>query len=223
MFIIVAIIYHNCAIVSSQSSIVPRINCDCDVLQITTFGFSSNFTKQNGLISRKPYYLSMKQTLISWNNQKWSYNKYDSKLKRFMPKIKFNTNFFSFENMCKNVTKELNWKGKNIDITSQCLRHNSNCLATNEVTWKHSTGSKTKEIKLQAKNPCKFPFIYKNVTYSSCRNVKQDKFRCATTVNARNYATSWGYCSESCPLEEDHILKENDSLKTQDMLKANEG
>mgnify|MGYP001184689918 CR=1 FL=1 len=99
VLIIVTIIYHSCPIVSGESNNVSRINCDCDVLQITTpDGSSSNFTKQNDTIFMKPYYFSMKRNLISWGLQKWSYKEYDSKLEKFMTKRILNKNFFSFEN-----------------------------------------------------------------------------------------------------------------------------
>ena len=199
MFIIVAIIYHSCAIVSGESNNVSRVNCDCDVLQITTpDGSSSNFTKQNGLISMKPYYLSMKRSLISWRKRKWSYDKFDPRWGKFMTIQKLNENFFSFEKTCNKITKGMNWEGKIIDITSQCLRHNSNCLATRALTWNHFT----EKVKLQAKNPCKFPFTYKNVTYNSCIKKNRDNFWCAATIDATNQKTSWGYCTDSCPMED---------------------
>ena len=127
MFIIVAIIYHNCAILSGKPNIIKKgsDNCDCDVLQITMPDGSSNFTKQTGLINRKQYYFSMKRNLISWNKQKWSYGVYVSKSKKSMPIQEVNNNFFSFEKMCNNVTKGINWNGKDINITSQCLRPKS--------------------------------------------------------------------------------------------------
>ena len=208
MFIIVTIFYHSCAIVSGESNNVSRVNCDCDVLQITTpDGSSSNFTKQNGLISMKPYYLSMKRSLISWRKRKWSYDKFDPRWGKFMTIQKLNENFFSFEKTCNKITKRMNWEGKIIDITSQCLRHNSNCLATRELSWTRSTGgSKTKRIKLQAKNPCKFPFIYRNVTYNSCTKKDYNKIWCATTVNATNHETSFGICNALCP-REDFVIK----------------
>ena len=210
IFIIMAMIYHTCIIVSGTRLIIRDLaneNCDCDVLQITEpDGSSSNYTRQNGVINFRPYFFSMKRNLISWNKQKWSYDKYDSKLNKFTTKLKLNEDYFSFENMCNKLTNGIIWKVKNIDITSQCLRHNSNCLATRELSWTRSTGgSKTKRIKLQAKNPCKFPFIYKNVTYNSCTKMNRDEFWCAATVDATNHATSWGYCSDSCPKEEDGI------------------
>ena len=228
MFIIVAIIYHSCAIVSSESNNVSIVNCDCDVLQITSPSFSVNFTKQNGLISKKPYYFSMRRNLISWSKQKWFHYKYNSEMEMFYIIQQLNENFFSFEKTCKNVTRGMNWKGKDINITSQCLRHNSKCLATKELNWYRFTGFTTKEIKLQAKNPCKFPFIYKNVTYNSCTNQDaRDKFWCATSVNATNHKTSWGYCNCSCdicPKGKDIMLKDGEDVSSEgtNMLKVGE-
>ena len=59
-----------------------------------------------------------------------------------------------------------------------------------------------KQINVQARDPCKFPFIYENVTYNSCTK-KDHKFWCATSVNSTNhYQKSWGYCNDFCPKEE---------------------
>ena len=107
MFIIVVTIYQTCSIVSSEES----GDCDCDVLQITgPDGFCHNFTKQNDILNGKPYYFSMKRNMISWDNEKWSYDKYNSSLKSFVPNQRFKSNFFSFELMCKYATRGIYWK-----------------------------------------------------------------------------------------------------------------
>ena len=107
-------------------------------------------------------------------------------------------NFFSFEKRC-NLRRHLS-------AISQCLSDNSNCSGTRELFWS------TKHIDLQAKISCKFPFKYKNITYNSCIKLDHKKSWCATTVDPRNQntATSWGYCSDSCPMEEDNTFKGNE-------------
>ena len=210
MFIIVAIIYQTCTIVSGKRHTSKHgsvftsetDNCDCDVLHIDdSRGVIDNqiFTKQNETYNEKPYYFSSKGNMISWNNHFWSYDTYDSKLMIFESLENFPSKLFSFENMCKNTTRKLEWKGRSIFVNSQCLRHNSNCLATKELTRNFVNGNHLKEVKLQAKNPCKFPFIYKNVTYDSCTKMDRDKFWCAAIVDDTNHLTSWGYCNDLCP------------------------
>jgi hypothetical protein len=186
-------------------------NCDCDFLQIIDpdglMGYQ-NFTKQDGLYQDgKPYYFSIQQNMIIWYNNYWYYYKYIAHLKLYQP-IKIDiSKLFSFENMCKNVTRKIHeWKGRSIFVNSQCLRHNSKCLATKEQTRNFIDGNHTKEVKLQAKNPCKFPFIYKNVTYESCTKMDQDKFWCASIVDDTNHLTSWGYCNELCPRNRYNII-----------------
>ena len=52
--------------------------------------------------------------------------------------------------------------------------------------------------------PCKFPFIYNNVTYNnSCASFFQEKtltrgYWCATETNSSDYHLKWGYCGENC-------------------------
>ena len=73
------------------------------------------------------------------------------------------------------------------------------------MVWNYD-GIKTKKFKLQAKNTCKFPFIYKNIRYDSCTKKKKN-FWCATTVDAENKRTSWGYCNDLCPTDESWNIK----------------
>ena len=97
----------------------------------------------------------------------------------------------------------------NIDVSSQCLKDNSKCSATRELTRKipvwNNDGFQPK--KLQAKNTCKFPFIYKKVRYDSCTKKKKKNFWCATTVDAKNKKISWGYCNDLCPTDESWNIK----------------
>nr|XP_040575686.1 uncharacterized protein LOC121124595 [Lepeophtheirus salmonis]XP_040575687.1 uncharacterized protein LOC121124595 [Lepeophtheirus salmonis] len=47
--------------------------------------------------------------------------------------------------------------------------------------------------------PCKFPFKYKGVTYSSCANVAHTTVWCATSYyKGGNIAHSWGNCDPTC-------------------------
>ena len=86
---------------------------------------------------------------------------------------------------------------------SQCFsqRDNKNCSGTRESTL-FTDGNK--QIKFQAKDTCKFPFIYKNVEYQACMKrkieINSDQFWCATRVSETNHTTKWGYCSDSCPM-----------------------
>ena len=75
------------------------------------------------------------------------------------------------------------------------------------MVWNYD-GFQTNKFKLQAKNTCKFPFIYKNIRYDSCTKKKKKKnFWCATTVDAENKRTSWGYCNDLCPTDESWNIK----------------
>ena len=104
MFIIAATIYQFCSFVSGEID-----DCDCDVLQITgPDGFCHNFTKQIDKLNGKPYYFSMRRNMISWDNEKWSYDKYSSK--SFVPQKKFEPKSFSFELKCENTNTKVYWK-----------------------------------------------------------------------------------------------------------------
>ena len=113
MFIIVAITYHTCAIVSGtrRPTVMPTDesnDCNCDVLQITgPDGFCHNFTKQNEKLNGKPYFFSMKRNMISWDNGQWSYDKYNSSLNTFVTQKKFDPKSFSFELLCKKISHTL--------------------------------------------------------------------------------------------------------------------
>ena len=224
MFFIVTIIYHTCTIVSGNSVHKSDI-CDCDVLQIDdpdgVIGYQ-NFTKQNQTLNGKPIYFSIQQNIISWYYTVWHYEEYDANWELFRPRFTYNSPFFSFENPPKNGCKNASGtvfphKVKTL-VKSRCLRDNSNRSGTRELTNNLTIGFKVaKQVQLQAKDPCQFPFIYKNEKYESCTKMDREKLWCATTVDATNHMTSWGLCTDSCPLEENHMLKDND------LLKANEG
>ena len=201
MFFFVAIIYQTCIIGSCIRPISMKVshdNCNCDVLQINDQdGVIGNqiFTKQNETYNGKPYYFSSRDNMISWNNHFWSYDTYDSKLMIFESQETFANKLFSFENMCNNVDNVWNERR----IKSRCSRDDSNCSATNDFTRKF----KEKQVKLHSKDSCKFPFIYNNTAYKTCIK-RNDNFLCAATVDEANNPTSWGFCSNSCPLEEDN-------------------
>ena len=210
-------------------------NCDCDILQIESGvpwipGYkphgligNQNFTKQNGTINGKPHYFSTQQSIISWKGQYWSYDIYDDHLKMFTAIKTYPTHVFSFEKDCTNVTWTTTWGYLSIFVKSQCLTENINhCSATKEITRNFTDGTQSKQVTLQAKNPCQFPFMYKNITYNYCikrKKYKNDKFWCAATVDETNHLINWGYCSDLCPLEdkgyknrfnqEDNISKSN--------------
>ena len=52
--------------------------------------------------------------------------------------------------------------------------------------------------------PCKFPFVYNNVTYNnSCASFFQKellirRYWCATETNSSDHHLKWGYCGENC-------------------------
>ena len=215
IFIIVAIIYLSYSVLANESD-----NCDCDVLQVNDplgpIGYQ-NFTKQNGTLNGKSYYFSTKQNMISWNNH-WFYEVYDPNLVMFEPQQLFFKKVFSFENtMCKNEDTFYNGRS----IKSQCLKDNSYCFATRELTRNFGKGIHSKQVKLEAKNPCRFPFIYKNVIYKSCTKMDFDEFWCATTVDASNHKTSWGYCSNLCPQEENKLKVKEVEDKVDDQVADN--
>ena len=205
IFLNVAVIFHTCTIVLVLAN--ESANCDCDVLQVDDpdglIGYQ-NFTKQNQTRNGKPIYFSTQQNMIYWDNQYWSYDKYDADLITFKAGIdKYGLTLFSNENGCKKTNRSKIQKGIIIYVKSQCLRENRNCSATRELTRHFAYGSRVhQQVQMQAKNPCKFPFIYKDVTYNSCTKMDRNKLWCATTVDATNQKTSWGYCTDSCPMED---------------------
>lgn len=203
LFIIVAFIYFSYGVSANDFVRFPNDNCACDVLQVigpdSLFG-KQNFTKQNGTLNGKPYYFSTQRNMISWNNEgeNWSYDKYNKAIKELEFIQKFDKGVFTFDQHCKNNTWKVTWNQKKTDIHSQCLTDTSMCSATKKLTRIIDSN----EVKLQSKNPCQFPFIYDNVEYNSCTKDNRDSFWCATTVDANNKKTSWGYCNDLCPLEE---------------------
>ena len=98
IIIILALIYPFYSVLANKIG-----TCNCDVLQINdtsgVIGFQ-NFTKQNGDINGKPYYVSNQREMISWNSRKWSYDKYNGLLKKFEPTKDYGARKFSFENNC---------------------------------------------------------------------------------------------------------------------------
>ena len=208
IFIIVAIIYRTHSIKSTNGLGI----CDCDVLQINdplgVIG-NQNFTKQKQYL-----YVSSQWNVIYWSRRRWSYYIYNPKFKIIELNETDTTNLFSLEDMCKDVTTDIFWNGR--IVKSRCLRdkilQTRNCSAKKELTRinqgvqrlkRQFTNSPSTHEKFQANNPCKFPFIYKNVTYKSCTKKDYDKFWCATTVNATNHQTHFGTCNDLCPNEED--------------------
>merc|ERR1719150_26319 len=53
--------------------------------------------------------------------------------------------------------------------------------------------------------PCQFPFIWQNITFTSCTSLNDNAPWCATEVDSlKNFIAGpnsygWGYCSSSCP------------------------
>merc|ERR1711971_563048 len=102
--------------------------------------------------------------MISWNNHHWSYdtsNTYNSNFKIIESNKIHSTNFYSFEHMCKNVTRKVFGNERERFVKSRCLRDNllrsRNCSAINELI-RINQGI---HEKLQPNVPCKFPFIYR--------------------------------------------------------------
>jgi hypothetical protein len=124
-------------------------------------------------------------------------------LKKFISIQTYSTKDFSFDQNCTIVTWKTSWHYQSTFVKSQCLRENSNyCSATKEIIRNFTDGVQSQQVTLHAKNPCKFPFIYNNTTYKSCIKRKQVKFWCAATVDDKNHLTSWGNCSDLCPLND---------------------
>ena len=103
IFTIVVIIYSSHTVVANEST------CDCDVLQIEgpvgSFG-NQIFTKQNANHNGQPIYFSTQQNMIYWNENHWSYDKYNTHLNKFEWRESYSSKSFSFENMCR---KKENW------------------------------------------------------------------------------------------------------------------
>ena len=204
IFTIVAIIYSSISVLAAKR--FPNENCDCDVLQVNeTSGVigNQNFTKQNDTLNGKPYYFSIQRNMLSWDNHYWTYDKYNALTKMFESLQKNYSNYaFSFAHKCKPTKFTFaDFAKTGQSLNSQCLKKNSNCLATRELTRSFTDGIHSKQVKLQAKDPCQFPFKYKNVIYNSCTKMDHDRFWCATTVDSTNHKTSWGYCNNLCPME----------------------
>ena len=199
--IIVAIIYSYYNILAIESN-----TCDCDVLQVNdSSGVISyqNFTKQSGTLDNKPFYFSLKKGVIYSKDEQWSYAIYDDS-KGFVELKTYPKTFFSLESICNNETWTLGWPNK---VHTRCLKDNSKntCSAIREFTVNVNIGDQ-KQINVQARDPCKFPFVYENVKYKSCTR-KGHKFWCATSVNStqlstNHYPESWGYCNDFYPKEE---------------------
>ena len=89
-------------------------------------------------------------------------------------------------------------KKQKITTYIKCLRDKGNCLAITGTGKMKSNviQTATKEINLQFKDSCKFPFKYKNVDYNYCtKSLNQDEFLCGTSLG------NTGVCSDLCPLE----------------------
>ena len=233
MFIIVAIIYHTFEIVSGVQPFIPSgikesYNCHCDVLQVNDpdgYIGNQNFTRQDGTLNEKPYYTSTKKDVIYWSTHQWVYDKYNDYISKY-----YDRKSFSFENECKNISRTITSNGHSTTWTNLCWRES--CSAATKDLTREFKPSKLlnyngeykliKQIKFQSKNPCKFPFMYNNVTYKFCTKVGHDKLWCATKVDAKNLMLTWGNCSDSCPPKEDDMLKDNGTLKVNDTLKADD-
>ena len=198
-----------------------KINsCDCDILQVNEtdnlMGYQ-NFTNQNRTLNGKPFYFSTQGNILYWKSDSWSYSGpvYDNNLKHLVEINSYHTEIFNLESVCKGKIRT----GKANDvIKTQCLKHNNACFARRGAIFNVSDETLNMEIELvlRTNDPCKFPFIYENVTYTSC--TKKDfpsAFWCATTVNATNhYQGHYGYCNDLCPNEDQcdcNVLQVNES------------
>ena len=204
--IIVAIIYSCYNILAIEST-----KCDCDVLQVNdpngVIGYQ-NFTKQNRTLNGKPFYLSMKQHMIYWNNDNhWCYDFYLHQQEFCILGI-YDKDIFSLESICKNS----NWTGLpqgpflNGSLTTKCLksslRNNNICSATKEFLMNVTIDDDIKEVEVKTKDPCIFPFKYNNKSYTSCISKDHKRHWCATSIDSRNhYQEIWGYCNDLCPKE----------------------
>ena len=159
IFIIVVIVYTSYGVLAFEN-----YKCTCDILHMNGGWFGNqNFTKQTYTRNRKPVYFSTQLNMISWNNQRnqWSYERYDLAMRKFRTRSNHGERreIFSFDNMCEKMT----WKGQRDDpstwIHSECLIDDSNCSFSKELTRKFMNGNIGSQVQLQAKNPCKFPFI----------------------------------------------------------------
>ena len=80
-----------------------------------------------------------------------------------------------------------------------CLTNDSNCFSNGRD--KIITDSKGETIAVDVKNPCVFPFKFRDKSHDSCTKDKDHAFVCATSVDADNYRLTTGYCNDACPLE----------------------
>ena len=102
MFIRVAILCSSYSVLATLR--FPGETCDCDVLQVEDpdgFIGYQNFSKQTQTRNGKSIYFSTQQNMIYWNENHWSYDKYNTHLNKFEWRESYSSKSFSFENMCR--------------------------------------------------------------------------------------------------------------------------
>ena len=193
--IIVVIIYSCYNILAIESN-----TWDCDVLQVNdpngTIGYQ-NFTKQSGTLYEKPFYVSMKQHVIYWNNvSHWCYAFHFYQPGACHLGI-YDKDIFSLESICKNSNRT----GQALTIsslTTRCLRSNLRdnniCSATKNFPMNVTIDDNINEVEVIAKDPCIFPFKYNNKYYTTCINKDHERSWCATRVNSTDHYQDeiWG-------------------------------
>ena len=127
--------------------------CDCDVLEVKSNGTigNQNFTRQRHTLFGKPFYFSMKKDVIYWNKTYWSFSVHidEGFQKYFHEEQKYEMNFFSPRNICKNTT----WSGianTTYFLKTRCLRDNNNCSETRQVAINEAIED-YKRVELKAK------------------------------------------------------------------------
>ena len=79
-----------------------------------------------------------------------------------------------------------------------CLTNDSNCFSNGRDKIIIDSKRETVDVK----NPCVFPFKYRDKSYDSCtKDGDKQAFWCATSVDADLYRLTTGRCNDACPLE----------------------
>ena len=161
------------------------------------------FSRQSNKINGQSFYISIHNKIIWWSTKEnnWLvYSRHGSEV--YSPVSK------KENSSCLSSSKYPNVKGvQNCMIASRCVKFQNKCLATKEekgVLDELYNQTNYLEFEATSKNPCVFPFIYKNTKentvkiHKTCTKEEYDRFWCATSIFENGYWKTWGYCNGFC-------------------------
>ena len=174
IFLIFVIICLHCYTLAFEKGI-------CDIIQISVFDsedhksrmFGYNFTKQssNNTINGRPFYYSLNQEIIWWNNKEdsWMGQVFvEQDVNDFVPIFQINENLDSLDfSNGKNWT--LLWNSQKRHIELKCYKFSRECFGTDKNNHTiNLSNSHSEKIEATAEAECVFPFKYENKTYHAC-------------------------------------------------------